>query len=197
MTDQATTAEPLAVLYHDRPMTFARFLEVAHPPISEADAATIRAKVEAGESFSLTTPADGNTVAPAPKDAHSLRCAVGCLGTILERVAAMKAAEDADDAEAEDEARQSIHETPYALEVRDGWRSIGQQHEAEAEEFRMTLAGGGPACQIMGELSQDEVYGTPELQHQDWGTPWTALEMSDEEGEALSEFCRVFYFGEG
>ena len=43
----------------------------------------------------------------------------------------------------QDEARDAIHATPLSVEVRSGWRSVGED-AGEPEEFRIVLCTGGP-----------------------------------------------------
>ena len=91
-----------------------------------------------------------------------------------------------------DAARERIEESPLSVQVRDGWRSPGDNLTG-AEEFEILLSTGGPALRIRGELDQ----GQPSrawLEYQDWGTPWT--QYFEVEQDTLLAFCQVFYFGE-
>ena len=85
-----------------------------------------------------------------------------------------------------------------SVEVRSGWVSAGSCGQMAPEEFRILLSWGGPACQIIGELDNGQVYGTPVIQHQDWGTYWTDyhpdFEDDSEWEEALKWFVECFYF---
>ena len=61
---------------------------------------------------------------------------------------------------------------------------------------RVLLSWGGPACQVICDL---EDYPTnPEIQYQDWGTPWTShtLAYKSIEYAALEWFVNLFYWGE-
>ena len=106
---------------------------------------------------------------------------------------------DGYDIEDQDKARERIQEDALSVQVRYGWFTPG--HTAEMlksgpEEFEILLCTGGPACRIIGKLSQ---YNEPEsasIEHQDWGTPWTRLPMSGEDEDIVLTYCRQFYFGE-
>ena len=96
--------------------------------------------------------------------------------------------------EDEDEVRERIQESALSVEVRSDWISPGE--EMKPEEFCILLTTGGPAARIVGDLDE---YGQAEsatLEHQDWGTPWTRLAISEDEREALLTFASCFYFGE-
>ena len=97
----------------------------------------------------------------------------------------------------EDEARDRINEDPLSIEVRGGWHCPGMEDDNKPVEFKILLCTGGPACQIIGDLSE---YGDPEsarLQFQDWFEPWRELHIdSDEEEEILLKYCQQFYWGE-
>lgn len=111
---------------------------------------------------------------------------------IVELVAALVAAEATGDDNATDAARQAISESPLSLEVRSGWTTPDQP--LEAEEFCLLLATGGPACRIVGQLSDDQCeFGR--IEGQDWGTPWTEYRPTPTEHEALTRFCAEFYVG--
>jgi len=76
----------------------------------------------------------------------------------------------------------------------------------KAEEFKILLSWGGPACQIIGNLDQNHQPTGIEIQYQDWGTPWESLVLNPHyadlninitnDTEALEWFCNCFYFGE-
>jgi hypothetical protein len=91
-----------------------------------------------------------------------------------------------------DELRQRIEEMPLSLQVRDGWRSPGEER-ADPEEFEILLSTGGPALRIYGEIGA----AYPALQWQDWGTPWTDFrDTTDAQDEAISAFVGLFWFGD-
>ena len=71
----------------------------------------------------------------------------------------------------------------------------------ERDEFCLLLSTGGPACRILGNLTfycePDWRAGRrPEIEWQDWGTPWTELTSYVVNPDALLWFCGQFYFGE-
>lgn len=100
----------------------------------------------------------------------------------------------------EDKARAEIEESVLSVQVRGGWHAPGisqektnQYGDGAPEEYEILLTTGGPALRIFGRLND---YGEPEsaeLQHQDWGTPWTRFPAPE---ATLLAFARVFYFGE-
>jgi len=118
------------------------------------------------------------------------------LESIAEMVKALREAEEAGDNTAREQAEQTIHEDPLSVEVRSGWYVPGGE-VAAPEEFQILLCTGGPAVRIRGTLGR---FGEPDdarLEYQDWFTPWQPLEgLTAEEGEALLDYCRRFYFGE-
>lgn len=116
--------------------------------------------------------------------------------------------------DAADAVRQRIHEDALSVEVRSGWVAPGAwdaamgRDRAKPEEYRILLCTGGPACQIVGEVSEHGEPETARLQVQDWFTPWTdfypetgnperpgGLAVEDAE-VILLEYARCFYFGE-
>jgi hypothetical protein len=125
---------------------------------------------------------------------HAIDNARGWLSIIQEHVTALEAAEPGTDEH--EAARQTIEDSVLSVQVRDGWRSCGQRHEAEAEEYEILLTTGGPALRIWGELDCYQPDEWPKLQWQDWGTPWTDYPLG-EERDAVTAFARVFYFDEG
>lgn len=101
---------------------------------------------------------------------------------------------DGDEYTDADRITDRVWESVLSAEVRDGWRNVGAKSNG-AEEFRILLSTGGPACQIIGDLND----GSPEnvrIQHRDWGTHWTNLATSNEENLALAWFCGCFCFEE-
>lgn len=103
--------------------------------------------------------------------------------------------------ESYESARQRIEEDALSVQVRSGWYSPGASGaDTKPAEYEILLCTGGPACRIIGELSE---YGEPEtarLEVQDWFTPWTAMrplvapDNYDSEPTLLS-YARCFCFG--
>ena len=90
-----------------------------------------------------------------------------------------------------DDLQQRIYETPLSVEIRTGWYTPGSEPDS-ADEYKILLSTGGPACQICGIVGE---YGDPLtaiIQHQDWGTPWTDLYTDSDQDEALLWFASQF-----
>lgn len=104
-----------------------------------------------------------------------------------------------DDIEDLDDLREHIQECvqimPLSLTVRSGWYRPGGL-SVEAEEFCILMSTGGPAVRIYGELDGYNYPYRPQLQFQDWFTPWETFNTSQEQDDALEWFCGCFYFGE-
>lgn len=118
------------------------------------------------------------------------------LESIIEMVQAVYDADNANDDNAAEEARETIQNDPLSVEVRSAWGTPGE--EMKPAEFNILLCTGGPAVRIMGELDK---YSQPDrawIQYQDWGTPWTDYvpSMANEANESLLAYCHQFYFGE-
>ena len=97
------------------------------------------------------------------------------------------------DYQSREEVEQAIDETPLSVEVRSNWAS--SYHSFEADEFRIILCTGGPHVEIRGDVG---LYGEPEnvkVFYADWSERGEYV-LSDEEREAVQQFCQQFYFGE-
>jgi hypothetical protein len=101
----------------------------------------------------------------------------------------------------EDGARERIEEDAFSVEVRStSWYMLGDGYGTTSRtpaEYRITLCTGGPAVCIEGELSKYGEPKTAKIMHQDWFTPWTAVQVDTDALDALLTYARVFYFGEG
>ena len=91
-------------------------------------------------------------------------------------------------------AQETIQNDPLSVEVRSGWHSVGSTYPPD--EFCILLCWGGPACRIIGDLSEHAQPENPRLEYQDWGTSWTEYPLTSEEEEALQAYCEQFYFEE-
>ena len=92
-----------------------------------------------------------------------------------------------------EEVEQAIQETPLSVEVRSGWASVGES--ADPAEFRILLCWGGPSVEIRGDIG---LHGEPQdvkVFYADWSEKGEYI-LSDEEEQAVTEFCQQFYFGE-
>ncbi len=93
-----------------------------------------------------------------------------------------------------DEIRESINNSALSVEFRSGWSTNSEK--LEVEEFKILLTWGGPALRVIGDLDQYKQTENIKLQFQDWGTPWTDFQLSENQENALNWFCNCFYFGE-
>lgn len=90
-----------------------------------------------------------------------------------------------------DAVETAVQEGHYGVQVRSAWVDQGTQISNDhLEEFQITLAGGGPAVRIMGELGE---HGPTRawLEHQDWGTPWTELVSRGTDAAAILEYSQL------
>ena len=127
------------------------------------------------------------------KTNHALNNAIGHMESMVEDFKKDKIFENLKDYDAQDQLRESILNSALSVEFRSGWYS-SLDDELVPEEFKILLSWGGPALRIIGELDN---YGpvNPKLQFQDWGTPWTDFEITEDQQNALNWFCNCFYFG--
>jgi|TARA_R100000081_G_C4663759_1_gene88972 hypothetical protein len=101
-----------------------------------------------------------------------------------------------EDEEKLEEIRESILNSALSVEFRSGWYSslYDRVRIGEPAEFKILLTWGGPALRVIGEIEENYAVN-PKLQFQDWGTPWTDLEITEDQQDALNWFCNCFYFG--
>ena len=117
--------------------------------------------------------------------------------------------------ETDDEAREDIEQLArdMALDVcyrSQDWVEVGSAHPSftgsspklEPTQGRILLSTGGPACQVVCDL-ENNWPSNPEIQWQDWGTPWTHTRIKTELGidydtatAALEWFINLFWWGE-
>ena len=108
-------------------------------------------------------------------------------------------------------AQQAIEEDALSVQVRSGWYTPGASEEDRAPaEYEILLCTGGPACRIIGELSEHGEPETARMEVQDWFQPWTQFRPKVTEGESITgpygsydsepillAYAGCFYFGEG
>lgn len=119
--------------------------------------------------------------------------------SIVEMVARLRQAEADNDDKAVEEAIQAIQEDPLSVEVRTGWYSYSTAQyviEPQVEEYLILLCTGGPACKIVGNLSETGEPETARIEYQDWGTPWIEYPLTSTQEATVLEYARQFYFGE-
>ena len=96
---------------------------------------------------------------------------------------------------AEENAIQAIDENPLCVSVRSDWHSPSDKPEPP-EEYMILLCTGGPACRIIGTLSEYFEPETARIEYQDWGTPWTDYPLTSEQEAIVLEYAQQFYYGE-
>ena len=101
-----------------------------------------------------------------------------------------------EDEEKLEEIKETITNSALSVEFRSGWYSslYDRVRIGEPVEFKILLTWGGPALRVIGEIEENYPVN-PKLQYQDWGTPWTDLEITENQQDALNWFCNCFYFG--
>jgi hypothetical protein len=132
---------------------------------------------------------------------HAEENARAWISSIVEMVAALTAAHDLENDDAQDaalaNAEQTIRESVLSVQVRSGWYDpCGSTETSSAPaEYEILLTTGGPACRIIGELNEHGDPTCAELQKQGWGTPWARV--TESRRNALLTFAQQFYYGEG
>ena len=99
----------------------------------------------------------------------------------------------------EQEARDMALDVCYRSQ---DWVEVGSNSNFEPTQGRILLTTGGPACQVVCDL-ENNWPSSPEIQWQDWGTPWTHTRIKTELGidydtatAALEWFVNLFWWGE-
>jgi len=78
----------------------------------------------------------------------------------------------------------------------DDWQAVGTEERFTPTKGRVLLSWGGPACQVICDLGDSHPLN-PEIQWQDWGTPWTShCDLTELEITALEWFVDQFWWGE-
>ena len=132
---------------------------------------------------------------------ETFKTAIGTVQDIIQQHQDWQLAlDDGNDLRVE-EIEREVKERPLSVEVRSGWSATSD--EWTTDEFRILLGTGGPAFQIVGELTDCGEALNPQMQYQDWFQPWTNCgwcyddDFLTEGIAALLWFCNRFYFGEG
>ena len=99
----------------------------------------------------------------------------------------------------EQEARDMALDVCYRSQ---DWVEVGRNESFEPTQGRILLTTGGPACQVVCDL-ENNWPSNPEIQWQDWGTPWTHTRIKTELGidydtatAALEWLVNLFWWGE-
>ena len=141
------------------------------------------------------------TTSQQKKENHALNNAIGHLKSMVENFEEISYLNSLNPTTEEQENRieeitQEVLNSALSLEFRSGWYSslYDRVRIGEPEEFKILLTWGGPALRVIGEIEENYAVN-PKLQFQDWGTPWTDLEITEDQQDALNWFCNCFYFG--
>ena len=132
---------------------------------------------------------------------HALNNAISTMETMVENFKTGSYIEQSnvttqDQEEQLEEIRESIINSALSVEFRNGWYSDLYHLKGVTEpiEFKILLSWGGPAIRVIGEFEENYAVNPKQL-YQDWGTPWTDLEITEDQQNALNWFCNCFYFG--
>lgn len=115
-------------------------------------------------------------------DNRVLNMAKSCIQDLTNMFKRLDEANEAGKVEEVENLEQEIDEQDYGTSVQ--------------KTYSITLAGGGPAMRVFGDLDEHNQPETAELQYQDWGTPWTKLPVSGEQEDLLLRYASRKYFGE-
>jgi len=138
-------------------------------------------------------------VTTTTKPNHALQNAQGHIESIVEDFEKITFLESLNVTSSEEEEeieqiKESILNSALSVEFRSGWST--NYDELEIEEFKILLTWGGPALRVIGDLDQYKQAENIKLQFQDWGTPWTDFELTENQEKALNWFVNCFYFGD-
>lgn len=113
------------------------------------------------------------------KEDHGRKQAEAQFDSIKEMIEALRDAQEKNDNEADEAAREAIQNDPLSVEI--------------VKQYEILLCWGGPACRIVGDLDEYGVPETAHIEYQDWFTRWTEYPCSE---DILLEYAREFYFEE-
>ena len=136
------------------------------------------------------------------KENHALENCIGHLESMEEDFKTYTKAEESDDYEKQDEIRESIHNSALSIQVRaNEWQDsknffsdCERKDRVKPDQFNILISWGGPALRVVGGLNQYQQPEKPSLQYQDWGTPWTAHDLTEDQEHILCWWCSMFYF---
>ena len=135
------------------------------------------------------------------KTDHAKDQAQAQLESIIELVAALDATTDDSTPEARsrrDDTECAIQGDPLSVLVRSGWHnpSLEERIGDSPTEFEILLCTGGPACRLRGSLDEDCRPDEVHMEYQDWGTPWTGYQLTDEQRAIVLRYASQFWYGE-
>jgi len=136
----------------------------------------------------------------ATKENHAITNCKGQLENIIELYKlSQQEADWNDDRDIEEEARDEALDVCWKS---DDWQPVADNANFTPTKGRVLLTTGGPACQVVCDI-EDGYPVNPEIQWQDWGTPWTTpsikceMELDfDTATAALEWFIDLFWWGE-
>lgn len=126
---------------------------------------------------------------------HAMEQAKTQLESIKEMIENLEKAEQENDDNAIDEARETIDNNPLEISVRSDWHTPGQD-DNKPTEYMILLCTGGPAVRIIGDLNKYCEPETAKIEFQDWFTPWENMPLDSEEENIVLKYAQNFYFGE-
>tara|TARA_Y100000114_G_scaffold149008_1_gene162671 strand:+ start:273 stop:674 length:402 start_codon:yes stop_codon:yes gene_type:complete len=127
------------------------------------------------------------------KENHALNNAIGHIESIVEDFKKDQQLQESNDYDQQDELKESVLNSALSVEFRSGWAT--NPEELNIEQFKILLTWGGPALRVIGDLDQYKQPENIKIQFQDWGTPWTDYEITEDQQDALNWFCNCFYLG--
>lgn len=86
-----------------------------------------------------------------------------------------------------------IQQNALSVRIRSDWQVPG--YLLTPTKFEILLCTGGPAVRIIGDLGEYNEPESPQVQYQDWFTPWMDYrDITDRQAKLILEYCRMHYF---
>ena len=96
-----------------------------------------------------------------------------------------------------EQARERIQEDALSVSVRSGWYDPCLNcGDVDRTEYNILLCTGGPACRVIGTMSEHCEPDSARIEYQDWGTPWTNYPLTSDQEAIVLEYAQQFYYGE-
>lgn len=129
------------------------------------------------------------------KTNHAEEQAVAQFDSVQLLVMELRKANESQNDERIEKARQAIEEDALEVSLRSGWQPIGNAEHPEIDEYSILLCTGGPAVRIIGNMNAHEMPDDARLEYQDWGTQWTEFKTFGDAEKILVEYADVFFQG--